>query len=287
MPARSFPPLDLRSAIVVRIALAQLQVTSNKQQNIEGAVRAIAEAAKAGARLVTLPECFNCPYGTKYFGTYAEPIPGESTAALSRAAKENGVYVVGGSIPERAADKLYNTCTVFNPDGDLIATHRKIHLFDIDIPGKITFKESETLSPGDAPTMFKTDFGHVGVGICYDMRFPELAQLYAEQGCSLLLYPGAFNMTTGPAHWELLQRGRALDNQLFVATASPARNASADYQAWGHSSCVDPWGTVIATTDEQPGLVYADLDMSKVSEVRHNIPIREQKRHDLYRLVVP
>ncbi|XP_042337233.1 omega-amidase NIT2-like, partial [Plectropomus leopardus] len=159
--------------------------------------------------LSRMQECFNSPYGTGYFPQYAERIPGESTRLLSEAAAESRVYLVGGSIPEEDGGKLYNSCTVFGPDGELILKHRKIHLFDIDVPGKIRFQESETLTPGHSLSMFETPFCKVGVGICYDMRFAELAQLYGRKGCQLLVYPGAFNMTTGPAHWELLQRGRS------------------------------------------------------------------------------
>ncbi|GFR78292.1 omega-amidase NIT2 [Elysia marginata] len=158
----------------------------------------------------------------------------------------------------------------------------QVHLFDIDVPGKITFKESEILSPGDQFTMFKTPHCTVGVGICYDIRFAEMAQIYANKGCHLLLYPGAFNMTTGPKHWELLQRGRALDNQVYVATASPARDTGAGYVAWGHSCVVDPWGEVIAATDEKESVIYADIDLEKQEEMRKMIPLKQQKRHDLY-----
>jgi len=117
-------------------------------------------------------------------------------------------------------------------------------LFDIDVPGKITFKESDTLSPGDNLTIIDSPWGKIGVGICYDIRFPELAMLMREKGVGLMVYPGAFNTTTGPLHWELLQRARAVDNQVFVATASPARNPDSSYQAWGHSSLISPWGEV-------------------------------------------
>ncbi|KAF6120636.1 nitrilase family member 2 [Phyllostomus discolor] len=148
---------------------------------------------------------------------------------------------IKGSIPEEDSGKLYNTCTVFGPDGALLVKHRKLHLFDIDVPGKITFQESKILSPGDSFSTFETPYCRVGLGICYDLRFSELAQIYAERGCQLLVYPGAFNLTTGPAHWELLQRGRAVDNQVYVATASPARDDKASYVAWGHSTVVNPW----------------------------------------------
>ena len=145
-------------------------------------------------------------------------------------ASTSQVYLIGGSIPETAGGQLFNTATVWCPEGNLLATHRKIHLFDIDIPGRMTFKESDALSPGSSFTSFSTPWCEVGLGICYDIRFAQLAQVLAgERGCQLLVYPGAFNMTTGPAHWELLARARALDNQLYVATPSPARDEEASY----------------------------------------------------------
>ncbi|XP_043927316.1 omega-amidase NIT2 [Protopterus annectens] len=265
-----------------RIALVQLLVSSSKSDNLKRACVMVKKAADQGARLVVLPECFNSPYGTKFFPEYAEKIPGESTQMLSEVAKENGIYLIGGSIPEDDSGKLYNTCGVFAPDGTMLLKHRKIHLFDIDVPGKIRFQESETLSPGSNFSVFETPYCKVGVGICYDMRFAELAQIYTQKGCQLLVYPGAFNMTTGPAHWELLQRARAVDNQVFVATTSPARDENASYIAWGHSSVVSPWGNVIAKADAEETIVYADIDLQYLAEVRQQIPIHFQKRHDLY-----
>uniref|UniRef100_A0A4W6DZ97 omega-amidase n=1 Tax=Lates calcarifer TaxID=8187 RepID=A0A4W6DZ97_LATCA len=244
-----------------RLAVVQLQVTSVKADNLNRARRLVKEAAGQGSKVVLLPECFNSPYGTSFFSAYAERIPGESTQVLSEAAKENKVYLVGGSIPEEdGGGKLYNSCTVFGPDGELILKHRKIHLFDIDVPGKVSFQESETLSPGSSLSMFETPFCKVGVGICYDMRFAELAQLYSRRGCQLLVYPGAFNMTTGPAHWELLQRGRALDNQVYVATASPARDETSSYVAWETGTCY----------------------LQYLADIRQQIPITAQRRDDLY-----
>ena len=135
---------------------------------------------------------------------------------LLEVAKACNVLLVGGSIPEKAeGGKTYNTCVVVGSDGSILAKHRKVHLFDIDVPGRITFKESDTLTGGDSITVVATPFGFsVGAGICYDIRFPELAMIMRAKGCTLLLYPGAFNLTTGPAHWELLQRARAVDNQV-------------------------------------------------------------------------
>ncbi|XP_068213164.1 omega-amidase NIT2 [Palaemon carinicauda] len=269
----------------LRLALIQLNVGMKKTENVLRALQKVKEAAGNGAQVVALPECFNSPYGTNYFPQYAEPIPGESTNALSSAAKENGIFIVGGSIPERDGDTLYNTCTVWNPEGQMIAKHRKIHLFDIDVPGGIKFCESDSLSPGNQLTTFDLPQCKVGVGICYDMRFAELAQLYGKMGCKLILYPGAFNMTTGPAHWELLQRGRALDNQLYVGTVSPARDVNANYVAWGHSTMVNPWGEIIATTEHEETIVYSDIDLDYVEKVRQMIPLGNQKRKDLYDVV--
>ncbi|XP_070606153.1 omega-amidase NIT2 [Erythrolamprus reginae] len=265
-----------------RLALIQLHVSAVKTDNLNRACRLVRTAAGQGAKIVILPECFNCPYGTKYFPEYAEKIPGDSTQQLSDIAKECGIYLIGGSIPEDDSGKLYNTCTAFGPDGTMLAKYRKIHLFDIDVPGKIRFQESETLSPGDKFSVFDTPYCKIGIGICYDIRFPEVAQIYTQKGCKLLVYPGAFNLTTGPAHWELLQRGRAVDNQVYVATASPARDETASYVAWGHSTVVNPWGEVIAKASTDETIVYAEIDLKKAEEIREQIPILSQKRSDLY-----
>ncbi|KAG2451569.1 hypothetical protein HYH02_004167 [Chlamydomonas schloesseri] len=272
----------------VKVALCQLHVTADKEQNLKTARKAIEDAAAAGAKLVVLPEMFNCPYSNDSFPTYAEDIEGGasgSVAALSAAAAAARVTLVAGSIPERCHGKLYNTCCVFDSRGKLLAKHRKVHLFDIDIPGKITFKESLTLSPGPGPTVVDTEAGRLGIGICYDIRFPELAQIYAARGCQVLIYPGAFNMTTGPVHWELLAKARAVDNQIFVLTCSPARNPDSSYQAWGHSTAVGPFAEVLATTEHAPATVLADLDYGQLAERRAAMPLRQQKRHDLYLLL--
>lgn len=185
---------------------------------------------------------------------------------LSNAAKENEIFLIGGTIPEIDDKLIYNTCTVWNPAGEMIAKYRKIHLFDIDIPGKIRFKESDTLSPGKELATFKVGNTKVGLGICYDLRFEELAKLYRLQhDVDLMVYPGAFNMTTGAIHWELLQRGRAVDNQMYVAAISPARDETAAYVAWGHSQITDPWGKVLMSADETEKIVTADIGMFATS----------------------
>jgi len=283
---------------MVKVALCQLSVGTDKFKNIEGARRFVQRAANQGAELVLLPEIWNGPYSTDSFSQYAEPLPSSrelsefipdsklhpSSKLIRDLAEEHKIWIIGGSISERDGDKLYNTCLVANPEGKFIAKHRKVHLFDIDVPGKITFKESDSLSPGNEITMFESPFGKIGVGICYDIRFAEYAQICAQNDCTILCYPGAFNTVTGPAHWELLQRARAVDNQVFVLTCSPARNPESKYQAWGHSSAISPWGEVLATTEHAEDMVMTELNLNRVNEVRQNIPVRKQKRLNLYQL---
>ncbi|KAM7259732.1 hypothetical protein ACFE04_015473 [Oxalis oulophora] len=298
--ASTFTPENARSPPAIpppappvtkfKIALCQLAVTADKAKNIQTARKAIQEAADKGAKLVLLPEIWNSPYSNDSFPVYAEDIDAgfdasPSTGMLSEISSRLKVTIVGGSIPERVGDRLYNTCCVFGTDGKLLAKHRKIHLFDIDIPGKITFIESKTLTAGETPTIVDTEVGRIGIGICYDIRFQELAMIYASRGAHLLCYPGAFNMTTGPLHWELLQRARAADNQLYVATCSPARDAGAGYVAWGHSTLVGPFGEVLATTEHEPEIIIAEIDYSLIALRRTNLPLTKQRRGDLYQLV--
>lgn len=200
-------------------------------------------------------------------------------------AKEAKAYLIGGSIPELHPETktFYNTSLTFSPSGKLLATHRKVHLFDIDIPGKITFKESEVLSPGNKVTIVDIpEYGKVGLGICYDVRFPELAMIAARKGCFALIYPGAFNLTTGALHWALQGRARAMDNQVYVALCSPARDMSATYNAWGHSLVADPMADVLVEAGETEEIVYAELTGEKIEETRKGIPIYSQRRFDVY-----
>ncbi|EDW13962.1 omega-amidase NIT2 [Drosophila mojavensis] len=274
-----------KAANILRVALLQLRASKDKTANVLNAVSKIELAVKEHKpRLITLPECFNCPYGTKYFREYAEHIPdGYTSQQLSKAALDNQIYLIGGTIPELGEnDAIYNTCTVWGPNGELLAKHRKMHLFDIDVKGGIRFKESETLSAGNDFTIVNVDGHKIGIGICYDIRFEEMARLYRNNGCEMIVYPAAFNMTTGPLHWELLQRARANDNQLFVVTTSPARDTSAEYVAYGHSMIVDPWAKVQKTADENEQILVDDIDFSLVEQVRQQIPVFSQRRLDLY-----
>lgn len=266
-----------------KLGLCQLNSVNDKRLNLNNALGAIKEAAFQGCGLVALPEMFNCPYDNQYFSQYAEEYPtGETLKALAKAARDNSVYLVGGSVPELEQGKLYNTSFIFDPAGDLLTKHRKVHLFDIDLPGSITFKESATLSAGNSLTLFDTPFCRVGVAICYDIRFPELIRSMVLQGMQLLILPASFNMTTGPAHWELTMRARALDNQIYVAAVSPARNTDADYVAYGHSMVTNPWGEVIIQADEKPSLLTIDIDLEFLAKVRRQLPLLLHRRETIY-----
>ncbi|KAL8348704.1 hypothetical protein RB598_001806 [Gaeumannomyces tritici] len=299
---------DDRGAVLkrpVRIACVQLSSGPDKAANLSRArARVLSAARDGGAHVVVLPECFNSPYGTAHFPAYAErllpsPPPADvspSYHALAAAARDAGVYLVAGSIPELALERddddkgggevkrYYNTALVFSPAGDLLATHRKVHLFDINIPGKITFRESDVLSPGSGVTLVDLPpYGRVGVAICYDVRFPELAAVASRRGAFALVYPGAFNLTTGPLHWELLARARAVDNQLYVALCSPARDlAEGAYHAYGHSLVAGPMADVLVEAGEGEETVYADLRPEDIESARSGIPLRTQRRFDVY-----
>jgi predicted amidohydrolase len=272
----------------VTAALIQMCVTADKAANLRDAAGWIARGAGQGARLVVLPEMFCCPYASSAFPRYAEPENGPAWQALSDAARREQVYLVGGSMPEvDEAGRVYNTCYVFDPRGQQVGKHRKMHMFDIDVQGGQRFRESDTLSPGSQVTVVEADFGRLGVAICYDVRFPELARLMALRGARVLAYPGAFNMTTGPAHWELLFRMRALDNQVYALGCSPARDESAGYVAYGHSIAVSPWGSPVGQLGAQEGLLLAELDFDEVERVRRELPLLQHRRTDVYELSEP
>jgi len=268
----------------IKLGICQMKVFEDKAGNMASAVKMIREAAAEGCRLVVLPEMFICPYAARYFPIYAEPIPGETANRLAALAAEEGIYLVAGSIPERDDEgSIYNTSMVFNPAGRMIAKHRKVHLFDIAIPGGITFYESETLSPGQEVTTFETGFGHMGLAICYDLRFPELARLMTLRGASVLIFPAAFNTVTGPLHWEVLLRARAIDNQVFVIAASPANHPQALYQAYGHSLVIDPWGKIVAAAGTDETILMAEVNLDLVSQVRNEMPLLRHRRPEVYR----
>ena len=266
----------------MRVALIQMPVSADRQQDIETAFEKLREAAQSGADIAVLPEMFCCPYQNDCFRPYGETENGPAQTALSALAAELGIYIVGGSIPELAEGNVYNTSYVYDRQGHQIAKHRKAHLFDINVAGGQQFKESDTLSRGNDVTTFETEFGTCGLCICFDLRFEELARCMCLRGAKVLFIPAAFNMTTGPAHWELLFRQRAVDNQCFTIGVSPARDETAGYVAYGNSLAVDPWGTVLCRAGGEETILYADLDLERIDAIRAQLPILSARRTDLY-----
>lgn len=266
----------------MRAALIQMPVTADKSENLETACLRLREAKARGADIAVLPEMFCCPYDNACFRSYGEPEGGEVQRALSALAAELELYVVGGSLPELEGDRVYNTSFVYGRKGELLAKHRKAHLFDIDVEGGQRFRESDVLSPGNAVTTFETEFGAMGLCVCFDFRFAELARCMCLRGARCIFVPAAFNMTTGPAHWELLFRQRAVDNQCFTVGVSPARDETASYVAYGHSIAVDPWGSILCQAGSGEATLYADLNLRRVESVRRQLPILSARRTDLY-----
>lgn len=266
---------------MLKLAICQLRTELDQRETMEKAYRMIAEASGNGADIVALPEMWNCPYSKEYFKKYAAIGHQEAVTAMSRWAAEFGVLLVGGSVPETEEGCIYNTCFVFDKQSRQIARHRKVHLFDVDLPG-MTFRESSTFSPGEKITVFDTDWGKMGCAVCFDLRFPELFRAMAVRGAKIIFLPAQFNTTTGPAHWELSLRTRAVDNELFVVGASAARYEGFSYPCWGHSTVVDPFGQVIAGCDATEQILYSDIDLDRVDEVRRSLPTFLHLRRDVY-----
>ena len=212
----------------MRVAMIQMAVTADKGENLRRAQEHLLALKDERIDLAVLPEMFCCPYSNACFRTFGETAGGEAWLMLSNTARELGIWIVGGSLPELEENHVYNTSFVFDRSGRQVARHRKAHLFDIQVEGGQCFRESETLTPGSEVTVFDSEFGKIGLCICFDFRFQELAKTMGDRGAKLIIVPAAFNMTTGPAHWELMFRQRAVDILLFTLGVAPARTEAAE-----------------------------------------------------------
>lgn len=269
----------------IKIAAIQMSTVADKMENVRTVKTYLEKIKDENPDFVILPEMFCCPYQTENFPIYAEKEGGPVWQQLSGYAKQYGIYLIGGSMPEKDAEgNVYNTSYIFDREGKQIGKHRKVHLFDIDVKGGQTFKESDTLTAGDSNTVFDTEFGKIGVMLCFDIRFPELSRMMVNDGAKVIFVPAAFNMTTGPAHWELSFRTRALDNQIYMVGCAPARDVSAGYISWGHSIVTDPWGRVTGMLDENEGILLAELDMDYEEQVKEELPLLKSRRKDMYKL---
>jgi predicted amidohydrolase len=261
-------------------AVVQMSAGTDRAANVGRASTLVRDAAGRGARLVALPEVFAWRGMDQGDPAAAETIPGPTSDAMCALARELGIFLCMGSILEAVPnqDRRYNTSCVVDPTGTIVARYRKIHLFDVDLPGRVVVQESATRLAGDAPVVVQTPLAILGCSVCYDLRFPELYRRLAEGGAEVLLVPSAFTFPTGAAHWEVLCRARAIENQCYVLAPNqwgPSPHGHADY---GNSMIVDPWGTVLARAPDGDGVTLAELDGARLARVRRELPALSHRR---------
>lgn len=255
-------------------AVCQLTTTMDVEASFREAEALVAKAAAMGAQLVALPE------NVSYMGTeeqklrLAEPLDGPAFQRLGALAKRCGVWLLGGTLPEKSerSAKAYNTSTLWSPSGERVAAYRKIHLFDVELGEGATHKESSSVEPGTHPVVASTPLGRIGMSVCYDLRFPRLYRSLVERGAEILTVPAAFTVPTGHAHWEVLLRARAIESQCFVLAPGQFGANTPTRRTFGHSMIIDPWGTVLAVVPDRTGIAVAEIDLGQLTTLRRNLP---------------
>jgi len=269
----------------LRVACVQLHSTEVKADNLATAERLVARAAATGADLVLLPEKWNALGSPDVFRAAAEPLEGGETVEAMRSwARTHGITIVGGSITEsrEGREKLSNTCVVLDPEGEIAAVYRKIHMFDVEVGGQV-YRESEAEEPGDEIVVCDAEGWRVGLTVCYDLRFPELYRILAVGGAELLTVPAAFTLFTGKDHWELLLRARAVENQCYVAAANVWGSHGGGKASYGRSMIVDPWGVVLAAAPDEDTVVSAEIDRARMARIRKSLPALTNRQPAAYR----
>jgi predicted amidohydrolase len=283
-------------------AAVQMESGPDKATNLTAAHRLVEKAASAGAQLVALPELFSCLGSYELVAGAAEPIPGPTSDALSALAAQAGVTLVAGSIAERqspgenstrsessaSADRVFNTSLLFDPEGRLLARYRKLHRFDVDLPGSVTVRESEWFAAGDDVAPVTTPLGTIGTAICYDLRFPELFRRLSRAGAEVIVLPSAFSAVTGREHWEVLLRARAIENQCYVIAPNQCGHAPGAFAMHGHSVIFDPWGSIVSIAGAANGqvasktigetIVYGTIDLARLEKIRAQLPALQHRR---------
>ena len=271
---------SLANQMTYLAAAIQMTAGNDKRANLERAERLVRVGAARGANLVALPEVFNWRGKRAEQAAAAETLDGESLSLMSRLARELRIHIVAGSITERGEDssRSYNTSVLLGPDGGRLAVYRKIHLFDVDLPGRVTVRESDSKIAGADLVCAETPVGAIGLSICYDLRFPELYRQLAFAGARILMVPSAFTFPTGEAHWEPLIRARAIENQAYVIAPAQFGPNIYGYSDYGNSMIVDPWGRVLARAADQEGVVVAPIDLEYQDRVRSELPALKHAR---------
>jgi deaminated glutathione amidase len=268
----------------MRAAAVQLNATDDKQRNLASAERLVRAAADDGAELITLPEKWNLLGSGEVLQAGAEPLDGPAITAARAWARALGINLVAGSITARlpGEDKPSNTSVLIGPEGEIEATYRKIHMFDVDVGG-VAYRESEHEQPGEEIVVAQAGEVAVGMTVCYDLRFPELYRILAVRGARVLVVPSAFTLHTGKDHWEVLLRARAIENSAFVVAPNQVGEAPPHYHSYGRSMIVDPWGVPLATAPDGEGFVAAELDFALQDRVRESLPSLANRRPGSYR----
>ena len=269
----------------IRVACVQMTSRADKAANLETAERLVAQAAATGADIVVLPEKWNAIGDAALYHATAEPLEGgESVAAMSAWARTHGITLVGGSIVElrEGREKRSNTSLVFDSDGEIVATYRKIHLFDVEVGG-VVYRESESEEPGDEAVVAEAEDWKLGLSVCYDIRFPELYRILALEGAQLVTVPAHFTTPTGKDHWHVLLRARAIENQYYVAAPAQVGETLPGRPAYGRSLIVDPWGIVLAQAPDEETVISAELDRARLRSVREKLPSLANRQADAYR----
>lgn len=277
-------PANFGSSNEIRVAAVQFNAREDAAANLATALSMIDRAAATDARLIALPEMWTYLGPAEGQRGAAAAIPGDLTDRLAEKARQHGVYLHAGSFLEHAGGepRLFNTSVVFNPDGEIVAKYRKIHLFDVVIDDVAAYQESLNVAPGDDIVVFDLDGMTIGLAICYDLRFPELFRILALRGAEAIILPAAFTLMTGRDHWETLIRARAIENQLYMIAPNQYGPDSSGKWAYGRSMIVDPWGTVLATAADGAGIIATNLDRERLRDVRRQVPSLANRMPERY-----
>lgn len=265
----------------MRVGVVQLSSTLETERNFQVAADFLAQASQSGARLAVLPEVFNRRGESARVREQAESLEGPTMQWAAEQARTHGLWLLAGSFGEKAGDLCHNTSCLFSPEGRRVAVYRKIHLFDVDIPGAVA-RESANVTPGTELVVTEVDGHSLGLTVCYDLRFPELYRSLTLLGARMITVPSAFTERTGRDHWEVLLRARAIENQVFILAPNQFGTTPGTPTSYGRSMIIDPWGTVLAQAGDSEGLILADLDFARQDEVRARLPCLQHRRPELY-----
>ena len=264
------------------MAVVQMDTRDNKDANLKAACGFIDEAAAKGAKFVSFPEVFNVIDDGQ---EAPELVPeGRTISLMAEKAREHGIWIHCGSIAEvnPDGDRKFNTTAVLDPTGKMVAKYRKLHTFDITLPDGSVAEESAKIKPGDKMVTVETEMGHLGLSICYDIRFPEMYRWMALQGAQILFTPANFRMATGKDHWEAILRARAIENTCYVVAAGQYGKKRGVSDSFGDSVIIDPWGTIVARAPERAGIAIGEIDLDYLDKVRANLPSLKNRRGDVY-----